>query len=377
MGVRNGPDAGEIARMLNKRAATLGPQLIPDLRRSTGAMMECGSIDGGKGQSLKLHIDGPRMGQWRDYAMDGSRDGAGGDMLELVRMVRTGGDMVAAIKWAKAYLGIDQNIDAGALERRRIADRAEQAARERAHADEMARNRSRAQALFFGAVPIPGTPAQSYLTSRAIEPSALGNAPASLRYRPDVWCSVRSPGANRAKFPAMIAAIFGLDGQMLGVHRTYLDISQWCHATRSGVVTKAPLGKEAKRTFGLSLGGHIPVWKGCHRQTLRDIPDGTAIYLSEGIEDALSVACCDPSLRVIAGVSLSKLGHVALPPQMGPLVMVAQRDPVGSSAAQAFEDAIARHQSAGRTVKIMWPPDGYKDFNDFLMGKPMVSDAVA
>lgn len=234
--------------------------------------------------------------------------------------------------------------------------------------------RSRAASLWRGAVPIgsngKATPALAYLIGRGLDFPRLGRLPGALRYRPDIG-HPDFKGQKNNRHPAMIAAIFGLSGQVIGCHRTYLDISGWDHAKRAGTVTKMDGVSDAKLTLGPSLGGHIPIWKGQHRHPLRDIPAGTDIYLSEGIEDAASVAVADPRRRVICGVSLSKLGGIELPAQMGRLVLIGQNDDMGSAAADAIERAIAAHQERGRRVAMMMPPPNYKDFNDLLMGRAM------
>jgi hypothetical protein len=75
---------------------------------------------------------------------------------------------------------------------------------------------------------------------------------------------------------------------------------------------------------------------------------GTPVYVSEGIEDGLSVAFADPSLTVVAGVALANMGGLELPPQAGPLVFIGQNDAIDGKAVEAFERAIARQQLAAR-----------------------------
>ncbi|WP_286749761.1 CHC2 zinc finger domain-containing protein [Sphingopyxis sp. SCN 67-31] len=254
---------------------------------------------------------------------------------------------------------------------------AEQAARAAADAADVERRRKRAANLWHGSEPIGrdgvATPALAYLAQRGIDFAALGRIPGSLRWRPDIG-HPDFKGQPDNRHAAMIASIHALDGSVIGCHRTYLDISGWDHATRSGVVTKLGGVSDAKLTLGPSLGGHIPVWKGDFRGPLHAIPAGTRVYLSEGIEDGASVAVSDPARRVIAGVSASKMPSVDLPPQMGELVLIGQRDKRTGEPDDLFEKAVAAHQEKGRSVSIMWPPAYpplrfYKDFNDVLTGK--------
>jgi hypothetical protein len=204
----------------------------------------------------------------------------------------------------------------------------------------------------------------SYLEARGIDFAKLGRMPGSLRYRPDVWCPER-----RGKYPAMIACIMGPDA-LLGVHRTYLDISAWSHRLRKGWVEKAKV-ENPKLSLGVYAGGCIPLWKGQCRKTLREIDAGTPVYVSEGIEDGLSIAMARPELRIVAGVALANIGGLELPPQAGPIVLIGQNDPIGSKAAEAFERSVQRQQEAERKVQFIFPPPEFKDFNDQLMGRRM------
>lgn len=343
-------------------------KLLPNGKRA-GKYWETSSIDDIKTGKYSLKVD-MKTGLWKDYGTVAGQDGAGGTLLQLIAARLTNGNMHEAIEWAKGWLNIS-SIDPAALEHERAAAARQRAQVDQRESEERESKRRGAAALWHGAVPIVDTPALAYLAGRGIDLKRLGRAPGALRYRPDVWNreSYEACGRQKAKLPAMIASINGLDGQIRGAHRTYLDISGWNHATRSGAVTKDRLLTDAKLSLGPSLGGHIPLWKGEHRAPLRDIPSGTPVYLSEGIEDGLSVAIARSAARVICGVSLSKFAAIELPAQMGPLVIIAQNDPVGSKAADALERAIAAHQQLGRIVQTMWPPAGFKDWNDVLTGK--------
>ncbi|WP_414902478.1 toprim domain-containing protein [Sphingomonas flavalba] len=353
----------EIAAMLNERAATLAPRLLPHGRRA-GGFWETSSIDDVKTgkYSLKVNVGRGRIGLWTDFGADQGSADYSGDMLSLVALREYGGDLGKAIAWAKSFLGLD-DADPARIERVRREAREADAKADAAAEAEKAKMRSRAYALWRGAIGLHRTPAEAYLRGRGIDFAQLGRVPGALRYRPDVWCRERG-----GKFPAMVACIMALDGSLMGVHRTYLDISGWDHAARQGVVTKAAVA-DAKLSMGYYQGGCIPLWKGACRKTLREIDAGTPIYISEGIEDGLSVAMAKPDARIVAGVALANIGGLVVPEQAGPVVLIGQNDPLNSKAVNALERAVARQQEAGRKVQLMFPPDGYKDFNDLLMGK--------
>ncbi len=297
--------------------------------------------------------------------------GATGDVIDFV-VAHRGLRFIEALEALESDAGLSAMDFADPAKQREAEEaRARREAEQEAESDA---KRKRGAAMWMGAAELARTPAAEYLRARGITIGQLGAWPGSLRYVPDAWCRElqdRGVARDQCKIPAMIAGVWRLDGTMLGCHRTYLDISG-LYAEPKRPVRKAAL-EDAKLTLGPSLGGYIPLQKGEHKQPLARIPAGTDIYMSEGIEDGLSVALGRPAARVIAGVSLSKLGAVELPPQMGALVMIAQRDPVDSAAAAAFERAIAAHQAQGRRVQILWPPEGFKDWNDFLTGKRMAT----
>jgi hypothetical protein len=348
---------------------------------------ELGSIDGEPGQSLKIRRTGTKAGEWNDYnAGHGPR---GGDMLHLAAHARFGGRMRDAILWAKSFLGMDSQDPARIAQIRRDGEAAMLAKAKAAEADARKR-RGDAHHLFFGRKDDPtpligGTPVIDYLEGRKIGFAPGTRLPSSFRYRPDVWCSVR-----QAKHPAMLACIVSPAGAFLGVHRTYLDISQWDHASKSGPVRVVkiagrgdakriwmpgdpiPAGeplKSHKASLGSFSGGFIPIQRGACDAKLPDIAPGTPVYCAEGIENARSWGVFHPDDRIIAGVSLDNIGNIVLPDQAGPLVLICDNDRPDSDAFDTLERVIERQQERGREVQIVRCPPEYKDMNDWLMGK--------
>ncbi|QJQ31810.1 hypothetical protein GV829_04575 [Sphingomonas lacunae] len=347
----------EIEAMLKDRVEQLARELLPGGRKD-GKEWCVGSIHGEKGQSLRVSLRGSKQGWWRDFAA-----GEGGDCLKLIAAVLFRGDLGKAVQWAKSWLGID-HVDAPSIERFRIEAAAFREAKA-AEAEKERRNRAAsARSRWQQAVPIPGTLAETYLLNRAIDLRRLGRAPGSLRFHPRLMYGYQGPEA-----PAMVACCTLLSGEHVATHRT------WLKRDGSGKAGADEIGCDAegrpndpKKVMGLYAGAHIPLWKGTHRAPLRDVPKGTDIYASEGIEDGLTAACADPSQRVICFISLSNLGELELPPQMGRLIILAQNDPKGSPADKQLNRAIAAHRAKGRTVLIAPPPPGFKDLNDLVRG---------
>lgn len=323
--------------MLDQHAEALARDFFPAGRR-VGAEWRVGSLAGEPGQSLAIRLSGMKRGVWCDFAA-----GQGGDMLELVAQLRYGGDKSAALRWARSYLGL---TDAAAP-----AGQAPPAPPPRVPASEVSRSFSgKARALWLGAQPLPNTPAAAYLASRGLSLAALGQVPHALRFRPDAWCTERQQPA-----PAMLAAITR-GGPIIGCHRTFLapgPAGRWGKAAIA-----AP-----KKVLGEVGGGFIPLWRGRSGRPMRAAPEDDTLAITEGVEDALTVALHMPEWRVIAAVSLGNIANLVLPERLTDLVLCWDRDGDNQAAAQAREQAVQRLLRQGRRVREIRPPEGYKDFN--------------
>lgn len=346
----------DIEAMLKERVDALVHYLLPNAR-ADGREMCVGSLGGEPGQSLRIHVGNTsRRGWWKDFS-----SGEGGDCLKLVAAVQFGGDIKRAVPWAKSWLGLDDK-DPERIEQQRAEIRAASEDRARRAEQEREAIRASARARWMQAQPIMGTPAEIYLRHRGIDLERLGRVPGVLRYHPALQAGA---GPDAVKLPAMVAQVIGLDGKQRAIHRTYLKPDGRGKADASdGLVPDAKGRVDAKRALGHYWGGHIPVWKGAHQCTLRDIPEGTDVYVSEGIEDGLTAACADPSLRVIAMLSLGNLMAIELPPQLGRLIILKQNDPSGSKAAQLLSRCVTHHRAQGRRVCFVEPPQGAKDLNE-------------
>lgn len=347
-------DVREIEQLLRAQAETLAWELLPNARRD-GHFLCVGSVSGEPGNSLKFNLNGPNRGMWTDFSESDGAGYLGGDCLHLIRLVLFRGEMVPAIKWAKSWLGLD-HLDPGRLE---IARHDARAAAETSAIEDRALKevkRRRAVALWNGGKKsIAGTPAEAYLRGRGIDVERLGKWPGSLRFHAEVW--------NREiglKIPAMLSAMFTPEGAHVATHRTYL---RW-DERKGWTKLDSP---NAKMVLGACGGSFIPLRKGASGKSMAHMPDGEALYVTEGIEDGLTVAMARPALRLVAGYSLPNIGSIVFPKAMGPLVMLCDRDEAGSTAVDALERVIARQQARGVRVQFVMPPAGVKDFNEWLI----------
>lgn len=308
--------------------------------------------------------------------------GADGDVIDYITR-RKGTAFIDILRALEADAGIDFRDARQRAEFDRSREKRERAAL----ADEL-RRRANAKNFWLHAAPGKGSPAQFYLEGRGIDFARLGRFPGAIRFRHDAFC-----GEVRRPVPAMVTAIYALDGTFLATHRTWLEM-------RRGKWIKAALDKP-KMVLGSFYGGAMPLWKGDSRASLREMPAGQDIAMGEGIEDVLSVVQDVPELRGLAAVSIDNIGNVALPVQAGDVTILCQRDrelrellaarcrAAGDETAAVHHDRCARDieaaaeraigkqqtqasmQGSGRALRLAWPDPGFKDFNDQLRGQRM------
>ncbi|GGE36235.1 hypothetical protein GCM10007276_12140 [Agaricicola taiwanensis] len=94
-------DITEIKRRLADRAQAVAEMLLPNGRKN-GPEWECGSVNGEKGQSLKVHLSGTKAGVWSDFSAS-----QGGDLLDLWCATR-GMTLPQALDAARDWLGISR-----------------------------------------------------------------------------------------------------------------------------------------------------------------------------------------------------------------------------------------------------------------------------
>lgn len=366
----------EIKAMLTDRAAEVAETYAP---RGPGAYVqghEYWTLNPGRADntvgSFVIWISGPRAGRWCDFAM-GGREGHG-DLLDLI-CLSLACDLAEALREARRFLGLMHERPEDIALRKAAAERRARAREEARAADaEMRQRKARAaKALWLSAQPrLRGTPVDHYLRhARGIDLDAIGRQPAALRYHQALRYTHTDPKTGEiveGTWPALVSIIQDLRGNAVAVHRTWIAFDG-----ARGAWVKAPV-PAAKKVLGDYRQGAIHISRGTIGQgprggrppPLKDAAPGTHVYLAEGIEDALSVVQLLPHVRVLAAVSLSNLGAVALPAGVTRVTLVADRDE-GEQAQAALERAVAAHALAGREVRLWQPPAGFKDLNAALL----------
>lgn len=326
-------DISTIVGMLSDRITVLAPAIFPHGRRE-GHEFRVGSLAGEPGRSLAIHLAGDRAGVWADFA-----SGERGDALDLVAKAFYNGNKSEALTWSRSWLGLGGSASEPTRPKPPPLKEPSQ--------EELGEGAMR---LWLGCKEkLNGTPAERYLASRGICLGDLGRQPRALRFHPELWNK-----ESGRKWPAIVAAICNPIGQHVAVHRTWL--------LEDGSA-KAPL-IDAKMTLGRYAGGCIRLWRGSSGKSWADAPEGETVVVAEGIEDGLSIAIARPEHRVLAGVSLSNMGGMKVPPNSGKVLLCCDND-VDPQALAGRDRAITNFMQQGKRVALVKSPIG-KDMNDLL-----------
>jgi len=240
--------------------------------------------------------------------------GEGGDVLDFVRKVHGVGLREAAGMLTGSNLPVvamprlDQPTDA---DRNTIRDAVE---------------------IWRNSGAIGGTPAERYLRNRGI----TIRLPDCLRF------SMLRLG-RRGPFPTLVALVAGPDDQPCGIQRIFL--------TDDGQKASLPDGK-VKFSLGRIRGGAIRLAPGAV----------SGMILSGSVEDGLSLMEIE-GRAVWAAPGEEMLAGMFLPEPVRSVVIGADADNAGKRFAAKARD---KFMSEGRTVRIIIPTNGAKDFNQEL-----------
>jgi len=351
-------EISEVVGGLRARIEALAQELLPAGRREGDEWVDARRAQGGLGDSMKVKIRGAGAGTWGHFAA-----GKGGDALDLIAYVNFGGDKKAAWRWAMNWLGLDTSRPVPQAQRP-VPSPAP------ARTDDAADHRRDVGFKLWleAREGLAGTPVERYLGGRGIALSALARPPSALRFHPRLpyWDPPDRDGARpilRGHYPAMVALVAGEPsaraGHFVALHKTYLAVRD------DGRVTKADVPKP-KMVYGRMKGGSIRLARGASGKGFNAAPAGDVVAITEGIEDALTVALAAPELRVVAAVSLANMRNVWLPPNVAEVILVADNDGANEVAAKALQMAALAHHHAGRRVRIARPAAGVKDVNELL-----------
>jgi phage/plasmid primase-like uncharacterized protein len=201
--------------------------------------------------------------------------------------------------------------------------------------DDNARRIAAARRIWASAKDARGSLVARYLASRGITISL----PLSLRWAP------ACPHPSGIRLPAMVAKVINIDGDLIGLHRTFLQ------PDGSGKADVEP----QKASLGPISGGAV-----------RLAPASERLLIGEGLETSCAAmqATAQPTW---AALSTSGLMSLLLPAIAQDIIILADHDANGAGE-RAARLAAARWLAEGRRVRIAIPPEPGTDFNDVLMG---------
>jgi DNA primase len=188
--------------------------------------------------------------------------------------------------------------------------------------------------IWRNAVPINGTPAETYLRTRGL----ICRLPECLRF-------ARLPyGKRGSSYNVLIALAATAEGELTGIQRTYLN--------------DAGTGKAGVPKPKLSLGR-------IGGSAIRLAPPAGEMVICEGLEDGLTLQQeLGVATWVAAGVS--NMRTMRLPTGVRSVIIGADADAAGEAGAQ---ETAKKLTAEGLKVRIIRPFEGFSDFNDELRGR--------
>ena len=183
---------------------------------------------------------------------------------------------------------------------------------------------------FAAGRPLPGTPAEAYLRARGI--TGRLDWPA-LRYHPSVYYRA-DEDAPLESWPALLAAVTDLDGNITGIQRTWLDPQP---AGQGAARRSAPRARPSAR----------------QRRALRHARPTSSPPAKASRPCWRSNPCCR-SLPVIAGLSANHLAALDLPPALRRLYVARDNDAAGLHAAERLRERGRRRHRNPRARAGPW-----------------------
>lgn len=279
-----------------------------------------------------------------------------------------------------------QPIDHEAERERRDDLRERQRQRSEAEKSKDEKARDAVRALVARARPLAGTHGEAYLRARGIQ--ATSEQLAALLFLPALEYRgyVEGESAERiiGEYPCMIAPMVNVAGEIVGVHRTYLDRSEPIKRPREIVTLEdgSKASNLAKKMFG-------------HKGLIRLGPVLPIMAVAEGIESALSwyplgfgpddvCVAAAGDLGQMSGGCTGTIHHptlrkktipnaipdeakpgMAIPDEVKELILLGDGDSDAANTRAHILTAARRHRAAGRVVSVhMAPPK--MDWSDVL-----------
>jgi hypothetical protein len=311
------PSPGELDQLLANQAEALCRHLLPNGRR-VGHEWCCGSLAGEAGGSLGVHLHGDKRGVWADFAT-----GECGGMLDLIQ-ARLCFNLREAMVYAREFLGIGGSNPT-------LHQPRQSTPTSRLFSQPDSDDLNRWCGPWYGAEPIPGTKAETYLKARDLEfddPEGRVLRFCGNRAR-------RSPDHKFERHPALLAALCDIrTGTQVGIINTYLK-SDGSDRIRD---------KKGKTVTGRAKDSAIMM------SDFIEVTMGLAI--AEGLETGIAIFM--HQLRPIW--SLGSASNLKSFPVLGGIECLTIASDAGQVGESAAKETAERWQEAGRQAVIVTAP---------------------
>ncbi|QPC91520.1 toprim domain-containing protein [Mesorhizobium sp. INR15] len=320
-------DASELASRLSREAEAVCRHYLSSGHRE-GRYWLVGDVRNASGRSMFVRLKGQETGRGSAGKWTDAATGEHGDLLDVIQESLGLLNFKDVAAEARRFLSMPRipSASTGRRIRRTSGSSGSSAA---------------ARRLIAVSQPIARTLAERYLRARGI--TALHET-GSLRFHPHCYYRPGDGGPTET-WPAMIAAVTDLHGNVTGVHRTWLDPDGFSEAH----LGRAPLDTP-RRAMGELL-GHAVRFGVCH----------DVMAAGEGIETMLSLRTVLPSMPVIAALSAAHLSATLFPGGLKRLYIARDIDPAGDGAVATL---LERARSAAIEAIVLTPQRG--DFNEDL-----------
>jgi hypothetical protein len=287
-------DASELAHRLAREAEAVCRHYLSSGKRE-GRYWLVGDVHNTPGRSMFVRLqDSPKgpAGKFTDAAT-----GEHGDLLDIIRHSLGLRDFREVADEARRFLKLP----------RAESERVPQLSPVRSV---VPGSQEAARRLFAISGPIEGTMVETYLRGRGIAPVHHGG---SLRFHPRCYYRPDEHMPTET-WPAMIACVTDLNGNITGVHRTWLDPDGFDRIRLGKAPTDTP-----RRAMGDLLGNAVRF----------GAADDDVLVAGEGIETMLSLRCALPTLPMVAALSANHLAAVLLSSSLRRLYIARDTDAAG------------------------------------------------
>lgn len=290
---------------------------------------------------LIVTLQGNNAGQWYDFATEN-----GGFPLQAITYQK-GYAFKDALEEGARIAGLSDS-EAKEDDLQAVIDRrqAQQAQRQRIAEIERQQKQESAQSIWMATVPVTGSVVDDYM---AIHRNVYDISNTQLRLLPAgaKWVDYVEDKAHKGEYqrvekinriPAMVIASTDIDGNVVGVQRTYLD-PKTANKSKSFATPKLSKGS-IKNGAVLQVGNN-----------------GT-LYIGEGIETVASAALADKDASAMVSMSVSNLKNMlekvkSLNPER--VVFLKDNDGIHAKTDEAFNKAIAAYQDQSFEVIVKTP----------------------